>query len=61
MQVQQAFILGKAFHHAPAFLRPIRDLVLDRTPMLQKQIGERSPKEIVDQLDEMGAGITQPA
>ncbi len=61
MQVQQAFILGKAFHHAPAFLRPVRDLVLDKTPMLQKQIGERSPKEIVDQLEEMGASITQPA
>lgn len=60
MQVQQAYILGKVFHHAPAFLRPIRDVVMDRTPLLQKQIGERSPREIVAQLDEMGDGIRVP-
>lgn len=60
MQVQQAYILGKVFHHAPRFLRPLRDFVLDKTPMLQKQIGERSPQEIVAQLDEMGEGITAP-
>lgn len=40
-QVQQAYVLGQAFHHAPAPLRPLRDLILDRTPMLQKQVGER--------------------
>ncbi|MFH8253229.1 FAD-dependent oxidoreductase [Microbacterium sp. B2969] len=57
MQVQQAYILGKVFHHAPAPLRPLRDFVMDHTPMLQKQIGERSPHEIVAQLDEMGEGI----
>lgn len=57
MQVQQAYILGQVFHHAPAPLRPLRDFVFDRTPLLQKQIGERSPHEIVDQLDEMGEGI----
>lgn len=61
MQVQQAYILGKVFHHAPAVLRPLRDAVMDHTSMLQKQIGERSPREIVAQLDEMGAGITAPA
>lgn len=61
MQVQQAYILGRAFHHAPAFLRPLRDAILDGTPMLQKQIGERSPAEIVAQLDEMGDGIRVPA
>jgi len=61
MQVQQAFILGQAFHHAPAFLRPLRDAMLDGTPLLQKQIGERSPGEIVAQLDEMGSGILAPA
>lgn len=60
-QVQQAFILGKVFHHAPAFLRPLRDALLDGTPLLQKQIGERSPGEIVAQLDEMGESILQPA
>ncbi|MEH3076758.1 MAG: NAD(P)/FAD-dependent oxidoreductase [Quadrisphaera sp.] len=56
-QVQQAYVLGKVFHHCPAPLRPLRDLVLDRTPLLQKQVGERSPGEIIAQLDEMGDGI----
>ncbi len=60
-QVQQAYILGKVFHHAPAFLRPVRDFVLDHTPMLQKQVGEKSPGEIVDQLEEMGDGLKAPA
>lgn len=59
-QVQQAYILGKVFHHTPAPLRPVRDLVLDSTPLLQKQVGERSPGEIIAQLDEMGDGIVQP-
>lgn len=56
-QVQQAYVLGKVFHHAPAFLRPVRDFVLDHTPMLQKQVGEKSPGEIVAQLKEMGDGL----
>ncbi|WES64396.1 NAD(P)/FAD-dependent oxidoreductase [Microbacter sp. GSS18] len=59
-QVQQAYILGKVFHHAPAFLRPVRDFVLDHTPMLQKQVGEKSPGEIVAQLEEMGDGLKVP-
>jgi hypothetical protein len=42
-QVQQAFILGKVFHHAPAPLRVMRDAILDRTPLLQKVVGESSP------------------
>lgn len=58
MQVQQAYMLGKIFHHAPSPLRPFRDFVFDHTPFLQKQIGERSPGEIVAQLTEMGEGIT---
>ena len=53
-QVQQAFVLGQAFHHIPKILRPFRDFMLDRTGMLQKQVGERSPQEIVDQLSAMG-------
>ncbi len=61
MQVQQAWILGKVFHHAPAPLRPVRDFVLDHTSLLQKQVGERSPGEIIAQLDEMGDGILAPA
>jgi 2-polyprenyl-6-methoxyphenol hydroxylase-like FAD-dependent oxidoreductase len=49
-QVQQAYILGKVFHHAPAPLRPLRDAILDRTPFLQKVVGETSPGEIIAQL-----------
>jgi 2-polyprenyl-6-methoxyphenol hydroxylase-like FAD-dependent oxidoreductase len=49
-QVQQAFILGKVFHHAPAPLRLMRDAILDRTPLLQKVVGESSPGEIIAQL-----------
>lgn len=56
-QVQQAYVLGQVFHHAPAPLRPLRDFVLDHTPLLQKQVGERTPGEIVAQLAEMGDGL----
>jgi 2-polyprenyl-6-methoxyphenol hydroxylase-like FAD-dependent oxidoreductase len=49
-QVQQAYVLGKLFHHAPAPLRPIRDAVLDRTRLLQKVVGETSPGEIIAQI-----------
>lgn len=59
MQVQQACILGKVFHHVPAPLCPIRDFVLGHTKWLQKRVGERSPGETVAQLEETGAGLTQ--
>jgi 2-polyprenyl-6-methoxyphenol hydroxylase-like FAD-dependent oxidoreductase len=49
-QVQQAYILGKVFHHAPRPLQGVRDAVLDRTPFLQKVVGESSPGEIVAQI-----------
>ncbi|MBG0568350.1 FAD-dependent oxidoreductase [Actinoplanes aureus] len=49
-QVQQAYALGKIFHHAPAPLRPLRDALLDRTPFLQKVVGDSSPGEIVAQI-----------
>lgn len=49
-QVELAYRLGKAFHHLPRPLRTLRDLVFDRTSMLQKQIGEASPGEIMGQL-----------
>ncbi len=55
MQVTQAWVLGKVFHHAPAPLRPVRDAVLDHTPLLQKNVGDRSPGEIVAQLDQIDA------
>jgi 2-polyprenyl-6-methoxyphenol hydroxylase-like FAD-dependent oxidoreductase len=70
-QVQQAFVLGKVFHHAPAPLRPVRDAILDRTPFLQKVVGESSPGEILAQIsaiDEaeqrfmvVSASLTAPA
>lgn len=50
-QVQQAWILGQVFHHAPRPLRVLRDLVLDHTSLLQKAVGESSPGEIISQLN----------
>lgn len=58
-QVQQAYLLGRLFHHTPRPLCALRDAILDHTPLLQKQVGERSPGEIVAQLDEMGAGLAR--
>jgi 2-polyprenyl-6-methoxyphenol hydroxylase-like FAD-dependent oxidoreductase len=49
-QVQQAWMLGKVFHHTPALLRPVRDFVFDHTPFLQKVAGDTNPKEINKQL-----------
>ncbi|MGY1812366.1 FAD-dependent oxidoreductase [Blastococcus sp. SYSU D00820] len=49
-QVQQAYLLGKVFHHAPAPLRPIRDFLFDHTPFLQKVAGDSNPREITKQL-----------
>ncbi len=54
-QVQQAFVLGKVFHHAPSPLRAVRDAILDHTPLLQKVVGESAPGEIVKQLAEIDA------
>ena len=56
-QVQLAYSLGQMFHHTYSVLRPIRDFVLDHTWLLQSQVGEESPREIVAQLQEMGEGI----
>jgi 2-polyprenyl-6-methoxyphenol hydroxylase-like FAD-dependent oxidoreductase len=53
-QVQQAWLLGKVFHHAPAPLRPLRDLVFDHTPFLQKVAGDSNPREIDKQLALIG-------
>jgi 2-polyprenyl-6-methoxyphenol hydroxylase-like FAD-dependent oxidoreductase len=54
-QVDMAYKLGQMFHHAPAALRPLRDFVFDKTPFLQKMIGEKTPGEIVDQIAEVQA------
>jgi 2-polyprenyl-6-methoxyphenol hydroxylase-like FAD-dependent oxidoreductase len=49
-QVDMAYRNGQMFHHAPALLRPVRDLVFDRTPFLQKVVGDTNPEEINKQL-----------
>ncbi|MDQ0829021.1 2-polyprenyl-6-methoxyphenol hydroxylase-like FAD-dependent oxidoreductase [Streptomyces achromogenes] len=38
-QSQHAYAFGQVFHHAPRALRPIRDAILDRTPLMQKVVG----------------------
>jgi 2-polyprenyl-6-methoxyphenol hydroxylase-like FAD-dependent oxidoreductase len=47
---ETAYRVGRLFHHLPKPLRPIRDFVFDRTPFLQKMIGEQMPKHILSQL-----------
>ena len=54
-QVQQAIVLGRLFHHAPPPLQTVRDAILDRTPFLQKVVGESAPGEILKQLAEIDA------
>jgi 2-polyprenyl-6-methoxyphenol hydroxylase-like FAD-dependent oxidoreductase len=54
-QSQQAYLLGQVFHHAPRPLQAARDLILDRTPFLQKVVGESSPGEILNQIAEIDA------
>ncbi|MBU0794971.1 MAG: FAD-dependent monooxygenase [Alphaproteobacteria bacterium] len=50
---QEAFQTGRMFHHLPAPLRPLRDLVFDHTPFLQKMVGDEMPKHILSQLAEI--------
>jgi 2-polyprenyl-6-methoxyphenol hydroxylase-like FAD-dependent oxidoreductase len=52
---EQAYWTGKVFHHLPRPLRPLRDLVFDHTPLLQKVIGDDSPAHILRQLAEIDA------
>jgi len=52
-QSQTAYALGQLFHHCPRPLAPVRDAVFDRTPFLQKVIGESTPGEILKQLHEI--------
>jgi 2-polyprenyl-6-methoxyphenol hydroxylase-like FAD-dependent oxidoreductase len=49
-QVKLAWVNGKVFHHTPAPLRPIRDLIMDHTPILQKVVGDGIPRDIMKQL-----------
>jgi 6-hydroxynicotinate 3-monooxygenase len=50
---EQAYWTGRIFHHLPRPLRPIRDLFYDHTPLLQKIVGEATPKHILSQLEEI--------
>ena len=52
---QMAWMHGLMFHRAPSWLAPVRDLIFDRTPLLQKVIGEATPGQILSQLDEIDA------
>jgi 6-hydroxynicotinate 3-monooxygenase len=52
---EQAFMTGFMFHRLPAPLRPLRDLVFDHTPLLQKVIGDQTPAHILRQLAEIDA------
>ena len=52
-QSQTAYVLGQVFHHAPKPLRPVRDAILDYTPLLQKVVGEATPGEIIKQIAEI--------
>jgi 2-polyprenyl-6-methoxyphenol hydroxylase-like FAD-dependent oxidoreductase len=58
-QSQTAYKLGQMFHHAPRALAPLRDAFFDHTPFLQKVIGEKTPGEIVAQLDEIDRAETR--
>ena len=40
---QMAYINGIMFHRLPSWLAPVRDLIFDHTPLLQKVIGEATP------------------
>lgn len=51
--VQEAYMTGKVFHHTPAPLRALRDLVYDYTPLLQKVVGDATPRHICAQLEEI--------
>jgi 2-polyprenyl-6-methoxyphenol hydroxylase-like FAD-dependent oxidoreductase len=56
-QVNQAYFLGRLFHHTAFPFNVLRDLVLDWTPFLQWQVGDKNPSNIVGQLEVMGPGI----
>ena len=50
---QLAWMNGKLFHRVPRPLQPLRDLVFDHTPLLQKVIGDQMPGDILAQLAEI--------
>lgn len=50
---QEAFRVGRMFHHLPTPLRPVRDFVFDHTPFLQRMVGDGMPEHILSQLAEI--------
>jgi 2-polyprenyl-6-methoxyphenol hydroxylase-like FAD-dependent oxidoreductase len=50
---EQAYWTGRMFHRLPRPLRPLRDLVFDHTPLLQKIVGDDTPAHILRQLQEI--------
>jgi 2-polyprenyl-6-methoxyphenol hydroxylase-like FAD-dependent oxidoreductase len=52
---QQAYWTGRVFHHLPRPLQPLRDLIYDHTPLLQKIVGDDTPAHILRQLQEIDA------
>lgn len=48
---QRAYMLSQVMHHAPKPLRPLRDLVMDHTGLLQKVAADGTPGEIMAQVD----------
>jgi 2-polyprenyl-6-methoxyphenol hydroxylase-like FAD-dependent oxidoreductase len=58
---QMAWANGLMFHRLPTWLEPLRDLVFDHTPLLQRVIGEATPGQILTQLDEIDAVERQRA
>lgn len=58
---EQAYFTGKIFHHIPAFLRPLRDFIFDRTPFLQKNQGDGTMQQTLKQMEfiDDGTAITQ--
>jgi 2-polyprenyl-6-methoxyphenol hydroxylase-like FAD-dependent oxidoreductase len=59
---ESAYRVGRVFHHCPAPLRLLRDLVFDHTSFLQRMIGEKMPDHICSQLDEIDAApLVRPA
>ncbi len=53
---QLAYKVGRMFHHLPRPFRPLRDLIFDRTPFLQRMVGDQMPAQILSQLAEIEEG-----
>ncbi|KAI5918194.1 hypothetical protein F4810DRAFT_693400 [Camillea tinctor] len=57
-QVNNAYFMGRLFHHLPFPLTYIRDWILDYTPYMQRTAAEDNPRQIAEHISVMGPGIT---